>query len=261
MRSSRSRGITLSCVPVDDEHRHVRRVGRCRRGRRRRTAACREHGGAGVPGRVVEDQAAGEGGAAAEPDEHDRPARRASASSQPPEPLHGLRERLGDGTADAAVGEPGVAAALGDRRSHRRVGQPARQVPGEVDDVLLVGAAAVQQHDQRGVRVGRAAVRQTGSANVVTRVSSTIRPAVRRPPQRRTSPARSSRSVGGAVRHLAPGVARQHPHHLELVAVRVDAVDALGGAVAGLAGVRAEVRERQPGRARSSMVSTCQARW
>ena len=44
---------------------------------------------------------------------------------------------------------------------------------------------------------------------------------------------------------ISPHVfARQHPHHLELVAVGVGAVDALGGAVAGLARVGVEPGQR-----------------
>jgi hypothetical protein len=43
----------------------------------------------------------------------------------------------------------------------------------------------------------------------------------------------------------SPGGARKHPHDLELVAVWIAAVDALGGAVAGLAGVGVEVRQGQ----------------
>jgi hypothetical protein len=42
----------------------------------------------------------------------------------------------------------------------------------------------------------------------------------------------------------SPFVARQHPHELELVPVRVGAIDALGRAVVGLAGMRAGVDQR-----------------
>ncbi len=41
----------------------------------------------------------------------------------------------------------------------------------------------------------------------------------------------------------APLVAGQHPHQFELVAVGIGAVDALGGAVAGFAGVGAGVEQ------------------
>ena len=81
----------------------------------------------------------------------------------------------------------------------------------------------------------------------------TIRPAVPTPPQRASSAARSRRSTGGGVLVGAPVLAREHPHHLELVAVRVGAVHALGGAVAGLAGVGAGRRSVcGPRRARRS---------
>src|SRR5690606_14637569 len=47
----------------------------------------------------------------------------------------------------------------------------------------------------------------------------------------------------GGVLVPAPLGLRQHPHHLELVAVGVRAVDALGRAVAGLSGVGVETRQ------------------
>ena len=53
--------------------------------------------------------------------------------------------------------------------------------------------------------------------------------------------------MGAAVLVVAPLVAGEHPHDLELVAVGVGAVDALGGAVAGLAGVGARVEQRVAG--------------
>ena len=109
--------------------------------------------------RVGEQQPAGERRAAAEADEQHRVP--AALGVEPgPEPGHRLGERLRDRSADAAVGEPGVAAALGDRRPHRGVGQVLRQVVGERRDLLLVRPAAVQQDDERRVRVGRAAVRR-----------------------------------------------------------------------------------------------------
>src|SRR3954454_14587629 len=47
----------------------------------------------------------------------------------------------------------------------------------------------------------------------------------------------------GRVLVLAPRLARDHPHDLELVAVRVDAVDALGRAMARFTGVGAGLHE------------------
>ena len=51
----------------------------------------------------------------------------------------------------------------------------------------------------------------------------------------------------GGVLVGAPLGAGEHPHQLELVAVGVGAVEALGGAVAGLAGVGAGVEQRLAG--------------
>jgi hypothetical protein len=42
-------------------------------------------------------------------------------------------------------------------------------------------------------------------------------------------------------------VAGEHPHQFELVAVRICAVDALGGAVAGFAGVGTGIEEHLAG--------------
>ena len=68
-----------------------------------------------------------------------------------------------------------------------------------------------------------------------------------RHPSGRPRRARSSRSTGAAFSNSPQSRLGQHPHHLELVAVRVLAVDALGGAVAGLAGVGVEVHQGVPG--------------
>ena len=53
--------------------------------------------------------------------------------------------------------------------------------------------------------------------------------------------------MGAAFSYGTPLVAGEHPHELELVAVGVGAVEALGGAVAGLAGVGAGVEQRLAG--------------
>ena len=93
------------------------------------------------------------------------------------------------------------------------------------------------------------AVATTGAANVA---AVTARPPgrARRRCGRRPSgvPRRAGRGARPVPRlELAPAGLGQHPHHLELVAVRVAAVDALGGAVAGLPGVGVEVRQGEPG--------------
>ena len=81
-------------------------------------------------------------------------------------------------------------------------------------------------------------------------------------PQRRTSASRSSGMHRALVLVLAPGLARDAPHDLELVAVGIGAVERLA---------RRRGRTRRPGRrprtgpcaaaARSSIVGTSQARW
>ena len=53
--------------------------------------------------------------------------------------------------------------------------------------------------------------------------------------------------MGAAFSIGTPLVAREHPHELELVAVGVGAVDALGRAVTRLAGVGVSVEERSAG--------------
>ena len=148
--------------------------------------------------RVGEQQPASERRTAAEADEQ-HPTSGRGGVEPGAEPGHRLGERLGDGSADAAVGEPGVAAPLSDRRPHRGVGEVLREVVGEGRDLLLVRPAAVQEDDERRVRVGRSSTGGHGLAERRHRgSSSTTRPAVRRPPQRRTSPARSSGATGAA---------------------------------------------------------------
>ena len=61
-----------------------------------------------------------------------------------------------------------------------------------------------------------------------------------------TSPGRSRRSTGAAFAKSPQLGLGQHPHHLELVAVGVLGVDALGRAVARLAGEGVEVGQGEP---------------
>jgi hypothetical protein len=169
--------------------------------------------GAGVPGRVVEQQSAGERGAAAEPDQDDRPPGRRRLVEPAAEPVHRVAQRLRDGPADAAVGEPGVPAALGDRRSDRRVCRPGGEVLGEADDVALVAAPSVEQDDQRRRRVRRAGCGddRVGEAGHAPVVSGTIWPAVRTPDHRSSSRCRSSASTG-AVFSYSPHACRGSIH-------------------------------------------------
>ena len=154
VRSSSSRGITWSASPC------ATNTGRCasRAGRpapRRRTAGCRRGWRHPRSDRVGQHEPAGERRSPTEPDEHDRPTGGRDGIQPGPEPPHRGVERLGHRATDAAVGEPRVATALGDRRPDRRVRHSRRQVRCERQDLLLVRAAAVEQHDEgRGGVVG-----------------------------------------------------------------------------------------------------------
>ncbi len=201
-------------LPPGEQDRHPVETAGVDRDPRVERQGAEQHRCTGPARRVGQEQPPGEGRATAEPDEQDRPVARGGVEPAP-EPGHRVRQRLGDGPADAAVGEPREPAALGDRRPHGGVRQVLRQVVGQRRDLLLVGTPAVQQHDQRGVRVGRATARDDGLAErrrlAHEDASSTIRPAVRRPAQRRTSPARSRRSVV-ALSAIAPHSARGSIH-------------------------------------------------
>ena len=154
----------------------------------------------GVPGGVVEQEPVGERRAAAEPNQDNRPAGRCDSVKPAAEPVHRLAQRRRDRAPDAAIGEPRVPAALGDRRPDRRVRGPGGQVLGEAGDVAFVRAAPVQQDDQgrRRVRGPGSGDDGVGKARHALVGSATIWPAVRTPDHRSISAWRSSRSMGAA---------------------------------------------------------------
>ena len=135
-----------------------------------------------------------------------------------------------------------------DRRPHRGVRRSGGQVRRQAEDLALVGAAAVQQDDQGRGGVGGAVRRddrrREGRGHDASTGTSSA--AVRTPAHGR--PRRAGRAARRVRRSRSrPTGLGQHPHHLELVAVGVVGVDALGRAVAGLAGEGVEVRQREPG--------------
>ncbi len=258
MRSSSSRGMTWSASPCATKTgRFASRLVSTRHAGVEGEGAVEDRG-PGVAGGVVENQAAGERRAAAEADEDHRPARGRDGVEPVPEPVHRRRER------GSATGRPMPRLANQAKPPPSAIGArtaayatPAGRCGASDEDLLLVRAAAVQQHDQRRGRVGGAVGGDDRRAEASVR-RSCAGPAGRARrrcgprPSGRTSPGRSSCSTGAAFSNSPQCGAGQHPHHLELVAVRVVAVDALGRAVAGLAGVGVEVRPgwRGPPRAR-----------
>ena len=162
-------------------------------------------------------------------------------------------QRLLDRAPDAAVGEPRVAAALGDRRPHRGVrrarragarrgrGSRPRAEPRPCSSTTS-GAVGSVEPCRRDHRLGRSRAHRTSSS-----ASGTSSPAVRTPAPAAYVAGQVEALDGRGVGEGAPLGAGQHPHHLELVAVRVLAVDALGGTVARLAGVGVELGQREAG--------------
>ena len=160
-----------------------------------------EDRGPGVPRRVGQHEPAGERRPTTEAGQDDGPSCRGDLVEPGAEPRHRLGQALGDRPPDAAVGEPRVAAPLADGRAHGGVRRTGRQVTGEADDVALVGATAVQQHDQRPRRVvlaGGPGDDGVGEGAHRAGPAWSMWPAVRTPPQVRTSAARSSRSTGAS---------------------------------------------------------------
>ncbi len=192
-------GDDLVGVALGDEDRQMREPTGLDRNTRVERQRAVEDRGAGVPSRVGQDETAGKRSAAAETDQDHRPPDRRHLVEPVAEPAHGRCQGLRDRSADASVGEPREPAAVADRRPDCGVCSIGGQVRCEREDLALVRAAAVQQDDQRrgGVRgaVGRHNRRVERGHDGSTGTSSA---AVRTPPQRATSPVRSSRSTGAA---------------------------------------------------------------
>jgi hypothetical protein len=74
--------------------------------------------------------------------------RRGGVVEPVPEPVEAGAQRFGRRPPGTAVGEPGVARAVGDRGADGGVGEAVGQALGEADDVAFVRAAAVQEQDQ-----------------------------------------------------------------------------------------------------------------